>query len=97
MCHFLPSVHVGSFCLNPSAARVHHKDPCSTFHVFVRIMSEGTNVTTQRGAFVGVDAACRDAEQVLRSAGLRCGKKQTYRFSVRDYDLSLSPILIALL
>ena len=42
-------------------------------HGSVRIMSEYTNITSHRGTFVGVGAACRVAEQVLRSAGPRCG------------------------
>jgi len=60
------------------------KFPVPLPHVSVRIMSECTNIPAQFGTLVGVGAACRDAEQALRSAGLRCGNKQTYSFSVRE-------------
>ena len=76
-CHFLPSVPVSLFC-------VHHKVPCSTsprFQLYPVWMYEQYNTF---GTLVGVGAACRDAKQVIRSAGLRCGNKQTYRFSVRE-------------
>ena len=71
----------------------------SLFHFptfpFVSCLNVRTLQQSVARTFVGVGAACRDAEQVLRSAGPRCGNKQTYRFNVREPRRSgLRPFVI---